>query len=211
MTRGMKPRPLVDPVITPSVFRAPRIWFSIARRDCSNCCRDSSIERMNCASSDRTRASRYQPMRTRSARPRASLRSFLLRFIDSTRCAWRLSRQITGKPSLRNSRHSQAEVDTALKAEALEARSVLGEVLGDHLRIGGHRALEYNLAGVIDDADRCLLQRHIETGIGLGCFVGRALCHGVPSWPNQWSGRTGRANAPAPCRPAFPAPAGIRA
>ena len=31
--------------------------------------------------------------------PRVLLRSFLLRFMDSTRCAWRLSRQMTGSPS----------------------------------------------------------------------------------------------------------------
>src|SRR3979409_2633667 len=78
---------------------------------------------------------------------------------------------------------------TTLKAEALKAESVLCEVLGDHLRIGGHRALKYNLSGIINDADGCLLQGHVEAGISLGCLPGRALRHGMPSWPNHWSGQ----------------------
>ena len=181
--------PLVEPVITPSVFRAPRIWFSMPRRDCSNCWRDSSIERMNCASIDRTRASRYQPMRTRSARPRASLRSFLLRFIDSTRCAWRLSRQITGKPSCAELAPQPGRGGTTLKAKALETWRMLGEALGDHLRIGGHQALEYNLPGVIDDADGCLLQRHVETGIGLAALLAALFVMGCP--PGRINERSG--------------------
>src|SRR5262245_11415715 len=86
--------------------------------------------------------------------------------------------------------HGQAEVaelapqpcrgGTALKTKTLEAGSVLGEVLGNHLRVGGHRALEYDLPAVIDDADGCLLQRHIETSIGVSCLIDRALRHGCP-------------------------------
>src|SRR5262245_20170941 len=102
--------------------------------------------------------------------------------------------------------HGQAELaklapqpgrgGTTLKAEALKTGSVLGEVLGDHLRIGGCRALEYDPPGVIDNADGCLLQGHIETSIGLSCFIDRALRHGVPSRPNHWNGQVSTSGCP---------------
>jgi hypothetical protein len=54
---------------------------------------------------------------------------------------------------------------TTLQTEALESWSLLAKAGGDHLRVGGYHALENNRAGVIDDADRRLLQRNIKTSI----------------------------------------------
>jgi hypothetical protein len=157
--RGMNPRPFVDP-------RPPS-----RHRDCSCCFRYSGKERMSCASRERTWASRCQPTRTRSARPRASLRAFLLRFIDSARCAWRLSRLTTRPMWSRSQGRNGLERARACAGNwrSLADRSATCARIGSCRR---HR--------------RCRLRSPSATHRdrhSLACGVRRALVHRVSPWP----------------------------
>src|SRR3954471_16386409 len=76
-TRSAKGRPPPLPAIRPKGLRTPRIWLARSTRIRTSCAQVMSRERTRWLSTLLTTTSRYQPVRTICARPRASLRSDL--------------------------------------------------------------------------------------------------------------------------------------
>src|SRR3954447_11289480 len=108
-TRSAKGSPPPLPAIRPKGLRTPRIWFARSTRMRTSCARVVSRERTRWLSTLLTATSRYQPVRTICARPRASLRSDLFSCRASAALACRASRQTTGRPSLCSSCQCQAD------------------------------------------------------------------------------------------------------
>src|SRR4051812_24802760 len=71
-TRSAKDRPPPLPAIRPKGLRVPRIWLARSTRLRTSCARVVSRERTRWLSTLLTTTSRYQPVRTICARPRAS-------------------------------------------------------------------------------------------------------------------------------------------
>src|SRR5215212_7073880 len=113
--RDQRPHPLGEgpppplPAIRPKGLRMPRIWLARSTRMRTSCARVVSRERTRWLSTLLTATSRYQPVRTICARPRASLRSDLFSCRASAALACRASRQTTGRSSFRSSCQCQAD------------------------------------------------------------------------------------------------------
>src|ERR1700686_4184149 len=79
------------------------------------------------------------------------------------------------KPELTQLAPEPGRRGTAFEPDTAEPGRALRQTLSNDLRISRDLALEENLAGFVDAADRGLLQRYVETGIGR-----RRVRHGVP-------------------------------
>src|SRR5215212_4785350 len=114
--RDQRPHPLGEgpppplPAIRPKGLRTPRIWLARSTRMRTSCARVVSRERTRWLSTLLTATSRYQPVRTICARPRASLRSDLFSCKASAALACRASRQTTGRPAFLSSCQCQADM-----------------------------------------------------------------------------------------------------
>src|SRR5665213_321772 len=116
-----------------------------------------------------TRTSLNQPVCMMRSMPAASLRSLLLICILSTALAWRASMQITGRPSRVSSVHSHVVVGPV----SMPIRTVPGafDLTNDaiRLRIRVDHALLHDRSRLVHHADRCLLQRHVQSNITFHC------------------------------------------
>src|SRR5215467_1909098 len=95
------------------------------------------------------------------AMPTASLRSLLLICILRAAFACLASMQMMGRPSLFSSVHSH--VDVAPVSSPIRAKC------GDRLRVGCNNPFALDPSCLIDDANRCQLQRNVQSDIVLHC------------------------------------------
>src|SRR5262245_55133349 len=102
------------------------------------------------------------------AMPTASLRSLLLICNFRAAFACLASIQMTGNPSLFNSVHSQVDVAPA----SSPTRATCGacdDKCRDGLRVGCNHPFALDLSCSIDDADRCQLQRYVQSNVVFHC------------------------------------------
>src|SRR4051794_485138 len=163
-TRSAKGRPPPLPAIRPKGLRTPRIWLARSTRMRTSCARVVSRERTRWLSTLLTATSRYQPVRTICAKPRASLRSDL--FSCRASAAFVPSVEADhGQVQLPQLVPVPSRQGTALQTDAHRLRRPRADGRGDRLRGGGALAFPDHLAAAVDNADRGLLLRDVQPDI----------------------------------------------
>src|SRR3954470_19939775 len=169
-THSAKGRPPPLPAIRPKGLRTPRIWLARSTRMRTSCARVVSRERTRWLSTLLTATSRYQPVRTICAKPRASLAyagaGCAVGFVQLQ------GERGLGVPSVETD-HRQVQLPqfvpvpgrqrTALQTDAHRLGRPRAEGRGDRLRGGGAFAFPDHLAAAIEDTDRALLLRDVQS------------------------------------------------
>src|SRR5262249_1404843 len=108
---------------------------------------------------------RYQPIRSMSAKPRASLRSEFVGRIDKAAWACRASMHTTGSPAEVNTLKQPERGRAGLESDPHHPRRFASDQCNQCRRFGCSFAFEDDSSIAIDDAYADFLQRHVQRDI----------------------------------------------